>query len=163
AQAPEQEQAGKFNTLQRLSFFLVSLPAFLRGLYWRAIRKHPRLFKRGGGTVAMTAVGMFGNGAGWRIAIAYHTLTLTLVGVGEQPRMKCIDLCRVTTSCLIRCWKRPMPSPSMLLLRLSGLGWYRWAMTVAGGIPTRAGTAGLRRLSGRRSLIRAPTGSSRNS
>ena len=85
AQAPEQDQARKFKTLQRLSFFLVALPAFVRGFYWRAIRKHPRLFKKGGGTVAMTAVGMFGKGAGWGIPIADHTLMLTLGGISEKP------------------------------------------------------------------------------
>jgi hypothetical protein len=47
AQAPEQD----------LAFFLVALPTFIKGFYWRAIRKRPRLFKRGGGTVAMTRVG----------------------------------------------------------------------------------------------------------
>jgi hypothetical protein len=57
AQAPEQDLARKFKTLQRLAFFLVGLPTFIKGLYWRAIRKRPRLFKRGGGTVAMTRVG----------------------------------------------------------------------------------------------------------
>jgi pyruvate/2-oxoglutarate dehydrogenase complex dihydrolipoamide acyltransferase (E2) component len=85
AQAPEQELARKFKTLQRLAFFLVSLPAFVRRFYWRAVRKHPRLFKRGGGTVAMTAVGMFGKGIGWGIPIAGHTLMLTLGSIGEKP------------------------------------------------------------------------------
>ena len=85
AQAPEQELAGKYKTLQRLAFFLASLPAFVRGFYWRAVRKRPRLKKRGGGTVAMTAVGMFGKGAGWGIPIASHTLMLTLGGIGEKP------------------------------------------------------------------------------
>src|SRR5438046_10033413 len=81
AQAPEQDLARKFKTLQRLAFFLAALPAFVRGFYWRAIRRHPRLYKRGGGTVAMTAVGMFGKGAGWGIPIAGHTLMLTLGGI----------------------------------------------------------------------------------
>lgn len=85
AQAPEKEQAGKFKKMQRLSFFLASLPAFIRGFYWRAIRKNPFLFKRGGGTVAMTAVGMFGKGAGWGIPINSHTLMITLGGIGEKP------------------------------------------------------------------------------
>jgi pyruvate/2-oxoglutarate dehydrogenase complex dihydrolipoamide acyltransferase (E2) component len=85
AQAPEQVQAGKFKRMQRLSFLLVSLPSFIRDFYWRAIRRNPRLFKRGGGTVAMTAVGMFGKGAGWAIPIANHTLMITLGGIGEKP------------------------------------------------------------------------------
>jgi pyruvate/2-oxoglutarate dehydrogenase complex dihydrolipoamide acyltransferase (E2) component len=42
AQAPEQDLARKFKTLQRLAFFLASLPGFVRGFYWRAVRKHPR-------------------------------------------------------------------------------------------------------------------------
>ena len=85
AQAPEQGLARKFKTLRRFAFLLVALPAFVRGFYWRAVRKHPRFFKRGGGTVALTSIGMFGTGAGWGIPIAGHTLMLTLGGIAEKP------------------------------------------------------------------------------
>lgn len=85
AQVPDQDLARKFKTLQRFAFLLVSLPAFVRGFYWRAVRKHPRFFKKGGGTVALTAVGMFGKGACWGIPIAGHTLMLTLGGIADQP------------------------------------------------------------------------------
>jgi pyruvate/2-oxoglutarate dehydrogenase complex dihydrolipoamide acyltransferase (E2) component len=85
AQATEKEQVGKFKGMQRLSFFLVSLPTFIRGFYWCAIRRSPHLFKRGGGTVGMTAVGMFGEGSGWGIPIATHTLMITLGGIGVKP------------------------------------------------------------------------------
>jgi pyruvate/2-oxoglutarate dehydrogenase complex dihydrolipoamide acyltransferase (E2) component len=85
AQALEQNLARKFKNLQRFAFLLVALPAFVRGFYWRAVRKHPRLFKQGGGTVAMTSVGMFGTGVGWGIPIAGHTLMLTLCGIAEKP------------------------------------------------------------------------------
>ncbi len=37
------------------------------------------------GTVAMTAVGMFGKGAGWGIPLAGQTLTTTLGGIDEKP------------------------------------------------------------------------------
>jgi pyruvate/2-oxoglutarate dehydrogenase complex dihydrolipoamide acyltransferase (E2) component len=57
AQASEQDLARKFKTVQRLAFFLVALLTFVRGFSWRAVRKHPRLKKRGGGTVTLTRVG----------------------------------------------------------------------------------------------------------
>ena len=38
--------------------------ASVRWLVWRMLRRSPRLFKRFGGTVAVTSVGMFGSGQG---------------------------------------------------------------------------------------------------
>jgi pyruvate/2-oxoglutarate dehydrogenase complex dihydrolipoamide acyltransferase (E2) component len=43
AQVTEKEQVGKFKSLQRLSFFLVSLPTFIRGFYCRVIRRRGKL------------------------------------------------------------------------------------------------------------------------
>ena len=37
------------------------------------------------GTVGITAVGMFGKGAGWGIPLTGHTLYITLGGIGEKP------------------------------------------------------------------------------
>jgi pyruvate/2-oxoglutarate dehydrogenase complex dihydrolipoamide acyltransferase (E2) component len=37
------------------------------------------------GTVGITAVGMFGKGAGWGIPPATPTLMITLGGIGEKP------------------------------------------------------------------------------
>jgi pyruvate/2-oxoglutarate dehydrogenase complex dihydrolipoamide acyltransferase (E2) component len=37
------------------------------------------------GTVAITAVGMFGKGGGWGIPVAEHTLMITLGGIAEKP------------------------------------------------------------------------------
>jgi pyruvate/2-oxoglutarate dehydrogenase complex dihydrolipoamide acyltransferase (E2) component len=41
--------------------------------------------KRFGGTVGLTAVGMFGNGGGWAIPFDYHTLDVALGGIAEKP------------------------------------------------------------------------------
>jgi pyruvate/2-oxoglutarate dehydrogenase complex dihydrolipoamide acyltransferase (E2) component len=41
--------------------------------------------KKYGGTVGVSAVGMFGTGAGWGIPINDHTLDLTLGGVASKP------------------------------------------------------------------------------
>ncbi len=81
AQAGKAEQTQEWNFLQ----WYMRLPTFLRSFLWWVVRKHPHLFKRVGGTVALTAVGMFGKGAGWGIPIANHTLTITLGGIGEKP------------------------------------------------------------------------------
>ena len=67
-----------------------SLPTLLFKPYlwiftWRG-RTHPRLWKKNAGTVGITAVGMFGNGAGWGIPIAPPTaLMVTVGGIAEKP------------------------------------------------------------------------------
>src|SRR5207247_8655277 len=49
-------------------------------------RTHPRLWKKNVGTVGITAVGMFENGAGWGIPITPPTpLMMTVGGIGEKP------------------------------------------------------------------------------
>jgi pyruvate/2-oxoglutarate dehydrogenase complex dihydrolipoamide acyltransferase (E2) component len=48
-------------------------------------RRHPQIWKKYVGTVGITAVGMFGEGAGWGIPPALPTLMVTLGGIGEKP------------------------------------------------------------------------------
>jgi pyruvate/2-oxoglutarate dehydrogenase complex dihydrolipoamide acyltransferase (E2) component len=67
-----------------------SLPTFLFKPYLRIFiwigRMHPQLWKKNVGTVGITAVGMFGDGAGWGIPIAPPTpLMVTVGGIGEKP------------------------------------------------------------------------------
>jgi pyruvate/2-oxoglutarate dehydrogenase complex dihydrolipoamide acyltransferase (E2) component len=58
---------------------------YLRIFTWRG-RTHPRLWKKTVGTVGITAVGMFENGAGWGIPIAPPTtLMMTVAGIAEKP------------------------------------------------------------------------------
>jgi pyruvate/2-oxoglutarate dehydrogenase complex dihydrolipoamide acyltransferase (E2) component len=68
---------------------LMLLPMFaLRGLwsiFWWARGRYPNVQKKYGGTVGLTAVGMFGKGGGWGIALPYHTLDITLGGIAEKP------------------------------------------------------------------------------
>ncbi|MGZ3610351.1 MAG: 2-oxo acid dehydrogenase subunit E2 [Ktedonobacteraceae bacterium] len=66
-----------------------SLPTFMILFLWRMlwwmIMRYPRLQKNYGGTVGVTAVGMFGKGSGWGIPTAAHTLDITIGGIGEKP------------------------------------------------------------------------------
>ncbi len=62
------------------------LPDLLRKIYWRKIRSDPFLRKRLMGTVAVTAVGMFGKGAGWAIPIGVHSVVFALGGISTKPR-----------------------------------------------------------------------------
>ncbi len=48
-------------------------------------RRYPQVQKKYGGTVGLTAVGMFGKGGGWGIPLNDHTLDLTLGGIVEKP------------------------------------------------------------------------------
>jgi len=71
--------------LKWLQFF----PAFLfRPFFWVFSwigRRSPQLWKKVVGTVGITAVGMFGKGAGWGIPPALPTLMITVGGIGEKP------------------------------------------------------------------------------
>ena len=55
-----------------------SRPGFLLG--------NPDWFKRFGGTVGISSVGMFGPAGGWGIPIAPSTLMITVGGIATKPR-----------------------------------------------------------------------------
>ena len=63
------------------------LPGFLRRLVWRLPRWFPRRWKDLAGTVAVTAVGMFGEGGGWAVSPTDSTLQVTVGGISEKPRV----------------------------------------------------------------------------
>jgi pyruvate/2-oxoglutarate dehydrogenase complex dihydrolipoamide acyltransferase (E2) component len=57
-------------------------------LFWRIGSAMPRYRKRRVGTVALTAVGMFGKGAGWGVPPPIPTpLMITVGGIGEQHEL----------------------------------------------------------------------------
>jgi pyruvate/2-oxoglutarate dehydrogenase complex dihydrolipoamide acyltransferase (E2) component len=72
-----------------LSTFM-SLPAILYGpLFWafaRLGRRNPRLWKDNWGTVALSAVGMYGKGAGWGLPPATPSLWVTVGGIDVKPQ-----------------------------------------------------------------------------
>ena len=70
----------------RGTMVFLSLPRLVRALPWRAVMANPWLYKRLGGTVAVSSVGMFGSGGGWAIPITPATLMLTLGGISLEPR-----------------------------------------------------------------------------
>ena len=65
------------------------LPTFLfRPFFWVFSwigRRYPQVWKKYVGTVGITAVGMFGKGAGWGIPTPTPTLMITVGGIGEKP------------------------------------------------------------------------------
>ena len=69
---------------------VLSLPTLLLGPFlwvfsWIG-RRYPQMWKKSVGTVGITAVGMFGNGAGWGIPPATPTpLMMAVGGIGEKP------------------------------------------------------------------------------
>jgi hypothetical protein len=70
-----------------VGFHLVqSLPTVLFRLLLPMLKRDPALLKKYVGTVALTSVGMFGNGAGWGIPpAAPPALWVTVGGIGEKP------------------------------------------------------------------------------
>jgi pyruvate/2-oxoglutarate dehydrogenase complex dihydrolipoamide acyltransferase (E2) component len=69
--------------------WLLFVPMVLIRICWVVFcwmrRTYPQVQKKYGGTVGITAVGMFGKGAGWGIPINDHPLDLTLGGIAEKP------------------------------------------------------------------------------
>jgi len=63
------------------------LPGFVRRLLWRLPQLFPERWKAMAGTVAVTSVGMFGEGGGWAISPTNYTLQLTVGGISEKPRV----------------------------------------------------------------------------
>jgi pyruvate/2-oxoglutarate dehydrogenase complex dihydrolipoamide acyltransferase (E2) component len=74
------QRSGLLVRLSRLT------PGFLRRLFFRALRRDPHSLRRIAGTTLVTAVGMFGAGAGWAVGIVpLHTLCLTVGGITRKP------------------------------------------------------------------------------
>jgi pyruvate/2-oxoglutarate dehydrogenase complex dihydrolipoamide acyltransferase (E2) component len=62
------------------------LPTFLFRYFLWMLGRDPRQMKKYVGTVALSSVGMFGNGAGWGIPPASPpSLLITVGGIGEKP------------------------------------------------------------------------------
>jgi hypothetical protein len=81
-----QEKKGR--DFQRMSWYercFFSLPTPFRLLVFRVVGGSPGFRKRVEGTVAVTAVGMFGRGSAWGIPMTVYTLCLTLGGISEKP------------------------------------------------------------------------------
>jgi hypothetical protein len=65
---------------------LVRMPGFARRLlYWSTSRVFPQYTRNLLSSVVVTAVGMFGKGAGWGIPLSYFPLTVTLGGIVKKP------------------------------------------------------------------------------
>lgn len=84
--AAQQEQPGDERRYRGAVAF-VSVPAFLRHLGWRAVLADPWWFKRFGGTVGLSSVGMFGTGGGWGIVMTPPTLMVVVGGISTEPRL----------------------------------------------------------------------------
>lgn len=64
---------------------IVRLPQFVRrGMLW-GISKSPRMRKQNMGTVALSAVGMFGTKSGWGTGPNNHTLGVLVGGIAKKP------------------------------------------------------------------------------
>ena len=61
------------------------LPGFVRSLLWRMWLGSPYWRKKLTGTVALSALGMFGKGTGWGIPVSTYTLSITVGGISEKP------------------------------------------------------------------------------
>jgi len=63
------------------------LPAGLRRAIYALLLRNPHRRKKYMGTVAVTALGMYGDGEFWGIALPQHNLQLVVGGIAEKPAM----------------------------------------------------------------------------
>ncbi|WP_328997827.1 2-oxo acid dehydrogenase subunit E2 [Kribbella sp. NBC_00709] len=61
------------------------LPGFVRVGLLGAVHRLPRRQRALAGTIGVTAVGMFGAGAGWGIGFQLHTLSVVVGGLARRP------------------------------------------------------------------------------
>ncbi len=82
-------RAAQAEDVEKVLTWLQFLPDFLFRLFFWAFswigRRDPQVWKKYVGTVGITAVGMFGKGAGWGIPPALPTLMMTVGGISEKP------------------------------------------------------------------------------
>jgi pyruvate/2-oxoglutarate dehydrogenase complex dihydrolipoamide acyltransferase (E2) component len=82
-------RAAQVQDVEKVVKWLQFQPALLfRPFFWVFSwigRRSPQVWKKYVGTVGITAVGMFGKGAGWGIPPALPTLMMTVGGIGEKP------------------------------------------------------------------------------
>jgi pyruvate/2-oxoglutarate dehydrogenase complex dihydrolipoamide acyltransferase (E2) component len=82
-------RAAQVQDLEEVRKWLQFQPDLLfRPFFWgfSAIgKRYPHVWKKFVGTVGITAVGMFGKGAGWGIPPALPTLMVTVGGIGQKP------------------------------------------------------------------------------
>jgi pyruvate/2-oxoglutarate dehydrogenase complex dihydrolipoamide acyltransferase (E2) component len=71
----------------RGSSLVQRLPGVVRRQLWRLPQLFPRRWTELAGTVAVTSVGMFGEGNGWAVSPTNYTLQLTVGGIGTKPRL----------------------------------------------------------------------------
>jgi len=82
--AQESPDPTELSWLERMAF---RLPGFARRSVWRLPQWFPGRWKDVAGTVAITSVGMFGQGGGWAISPTNYTLQLTVGGISDKPRL----------------------------------------------------------------------------
>lgn len=65
--------------------WFLQLPWIMRRPFYWIVLRFPQTFRKYSSPVLVTAVGMFGKGAGWGIPMPNFTLTVTLGGAAEKP------------------------------------------------------------------------------
>jgi pyruvate/2-oxoglutarate dehydrogenase complex dihydrolipoamide acyltransferase (E2) component len=78
------EEAPQARAVRWLPLWLL-LPGFLRRFIWATLLGNPHRRKKVMGTVAVTAVGMFGQGPAWGIPLTLYTLCVTVGGIARKP------------------------------------------------------------------------------
>jgi hypothetical protein len=63
------------------------IPRPVRWVLWRLLARSPHAWQRFGGTVVVTAVGMFGAGRGWGQSLATYPLSIAIGAISPAPTL----------------------------------------------------------------------------
>jgi pyruvate/2-oxoglutarate dehydrogenase complex dihydrolipoamide acyltransferase (E2) component len=80
-----QHEALENQEIRRVQTVLMKLPDLVLRFYWWLIKRDVHRLRRFGAMVGLTAVGMFGDGAGWGIPVSFFSVGVTVGGIGEKP------------------------------------------------------------------------------
>ncbi len=84
--AQVQDMARAWDEIGVLRWPWLLLSPVFRVMLWMG-KRSPQAWKKYRGTVGITAVGMFGKGAGWGIPLPSHALWVTVGGIGEKSEV----------------------------------------------------------------------------
>jgi len=65
---------------------ILRMPGFIRRQLLRRVLDNPFIIRQVGGTIDVTAIGMFTKGGGWGIPIHNHSLMVTVGGIDQKVR-----------------------------------------------------------------------------
>jgi pyruvate/2-oxoglutarate dehydrogenase complex dihydrolipoamide acyltransferase (E2) component len=86
AQIFKEENRKNERKIKRQQNLIMSLPKFIRKIFWHSIMSNPYKVKKHLGTIGVTALGMFGQGlSGYALPMTPHSTTFAIGAIVKKP------------------------------------------------------------------------------